>query len=226
MDFLEELNFPAYKIASYEIIEHALLEKVAATGKPLIMSTGSATLVEIEEAVRVTQQAGAREIALLKCTSSYPAPPEDMHLRTIPDLYERFCLPVGLSDHTLGMGAAIAAVTLGACIIEKHLTLDRSIQTPDNFFSLNSSEFEMMVQEIRVTEQALGKVYYAPRENTSRRGLFAVCDIRAGESFSEKSIRSLRPGGGLAPSYLPSLLGRKAQRDIQYGEPITWDLVE
>lgn len=225
VDFLEELNFPAYKIASYEIIEHALLEKVAATGKPLILSTGSATLAEIDEAVRVVQQAGAGEIALLKCTSSYPAPPEDMHLRTIPNLYECFSLPVGLSDHTLGLGAAIAAVTLGACIIEKHFTLDRSIKTPDNFFSMNPSEFEMMVHEIRVAEQALGKVHYPPQAKISRRGLFAVRDIRADESFSKENIRSLRPGGGLPPSFLSCLTGKRAQRDIKYGEPITWNLV-
>lgn len=225
VDFLEEMNVPAYKIASYELIELSLIEKVAATGKPVVLSTGKATLAEIDEAVRTAYRAGAKEIALLKCTSSYPAPPEKMHLRTIPHLQECFGLPVGLSDHSLGIGAAIASIALGACIIEKHFILDRACHTPDSFFSLTHSEFKTMVQEVRVAEKALGRVQYAPQSELSRRALFAISDIKAGESFSRQNVKSLRPGGGLAPSFFSYIEGRRALCDIKQGAPIQWKFV-
>jgi len=226
VDFLEEMNFPAYKIASYELIDHALLEKVATTGKPLILSTGKATLSEIDEAVRVVRQQGAKEVALLKCTSSYPAPPESMNLKTIPHLQECFGLPVGLSDHTLGIGASVAAVALGACIIEKHFSLDDDLQTPDSFFSLTPAEFKSLVQEVRVVEKALGQVKYASQPDASRRSLWAVNDIKAEKNFSKKNTRSLRPGGGILPSFLSIVEGRQAKCNIKKGTPIQWGYIK
>ena len=187
VDFLEKMNVPAYKLASFELVDIGLIQKMAKTGKPLIMSTGMATIEEIDEAVQAARQAGATQIALLKCTSAYPATADDMNLRTIPELAKRFDVPVGLSDHTMGSTAAVAAVTLGACIIEKHITLSRSLKGPDSEFSLEPQEFKAMVDAIRTAERALGGVQFglSPREASSRvfrRSLFVVrgCTARRG----------------------------------------------
>jgi pseudaminic acid synthase len=228
--FLERMNVPAYKVASFELVDIPLVRKIAQTGKPVIMSTGMATCEEIEEAIDAFRQAGGTEIALLKCTSAYPSPPEAMNLRTIPDMASRFNAPVGLSDHTLGIAVSVAAVALGACIIEKHLTLSRATPGPDSAFSLEPAEFKQMVDAIRVVEKALGRVNYEPTatEKASRRfrrSLFAVKDIKAGERLTEENIRSIRPGYGLAPKYLEQVIGRQAVRDIARGTPLQWDVV-
>ena len=231
VDFLEKFNPAAHKIASFELIDHALLQKVAATSRPVILSTGMATLEEITEAVGALKQAGCREFALLKCTSSYPAPAEEANLRTIPHLASTFRCPVGLSDHTLGIACPVVAVALGACLIEKHFTLSRKTPGPDSAFSLEPDEFAEMVRAIRVAEAALGSVHYglSPAEEKSRvfrRSLFAVAEIATGEPFTEHNVRSIRPGHGLPPKELPKLLGKRAARAIRRGEPLSWDCVE
>lgn len=228
--FLEEMGVPVHKLASFENVDIPLIEKMARTGKPLIISTGMATLGEIEQAVQAGRSAGATEIVLLKCTSAYPAPSEEMNLRTIPHLAETFHVPVGLSDHTLGIAVPVAAVGLGACIVEKHLTLSRDIPGPDSAFSLEPHEFKVMVDAIRVTERALGQVHYdvTEREAASRvfrRSLFVVGDMAAGEPFTEENVRSIRPGHGLPPKYLKDVLGRRATEDIQPGTPLDWNLI-
>jgi sialic acid synthase SpsE len=187
-------------------------------------------LAEIDEAVRTLRQAGADQIALLKCTSAYPAPPEEANLHTVPHMAETFEVPVGLSDHTLGIAIPVAAVALGACIIEKHLTLSRSIPGPDSVFSVEPSEFQAMVQAARQVEKSLGKISYEitnAQKNSLpfRRSLFVVKDIKAGEKFSEENVRSIRPGFGLHPRYLQEIIGRSANKDIQRGTPMTWSLV-
>jgi N-acetylneuraminate synthase len=231
VDFLEEMGVPIHKVASFEIVDIPLIEKMAKTGKPLIISTGMATLAEIDEAVTAARNAGCKEIALLKCTSAYPAPPEEMNLRTIPNMAEAFGCPVGLSDHTLGIAVPVAAVALGACIVEKHFTLSRSIPGPDSAFSLEPEEFKAMVEAIRTTEKALGKVSYEVTEHEKasrifRRSLFVVKDMKAGDTFTEENIRSIRPGHGLHPRYLTDLLGHKANKAIKRGTPISWELVD
>ena len=230
VDFLEKMGVPAYKIASFELVDLPLIRRVAQTGKPIIMSTGMATLAEIDEAVRTAREAGTTQIALLKCTSAYPAPPEEMNLRTIPHLSEAFQVPVGLSDHTLGIAVPVAAVALGACIVEKHFTLSRSIPGPDSSFSLEPEEFKAMVNAIRTTEKALGKINYeiTPEEAASRvfrRSLFIVKDMKADEKFTEGNVRSIRPGYGLPTRYLSSIIGRKSVKNIKMGTPLSWDLV-
>lgn len=231
VDFLEkELQPPAYKVASFELVDHALIQRIARTGKPMIMSTGMATLGEIDEAVRAAREAGADQIALLKCTSAYPAPPEEMNLRTIPHLAEAFGVVAGLSDHTLGTAVPVAAVALGAGIIEKHLTLSRDDPGPDSAFSLEPAELADMVGAIRTVEQALGCVGYelTDREAASRvfrRSLFVVKDIKAGEPFTEENVRSIRPGQGMHTRYLSQVLGRRAAADIPRGIPLSWDLI-
>ena len=231
VDFLERMNVPAHKLASFELVDIALIQKMAGTGKPLIMSTGMATVEEIEEAMQAAKQAGATRIALLKCTSAYPATPDDMNLRTIPELAKRFAVPAGLSDHTLGTAVAVAAVALGACIIEKHITLSRSHKGPDCEFSLEPQEFKAMVEAIRGTERALGAVRFgaSPQEAgslTFRRSLFVVQDTRRGEAFTTQNVRSIRPAQGLHTRHLPQVLGKRASRDILSGTPLGWDLVE
>lgn len=228
--FLEGMGVPAYKIASFELVDLQLVRDVASTGKPLIMSTGMASLTEIEEAVAAARESGATQIALLKCTSAYPALPEEMNLRTIPDLTARFGVPVGLSDHTLGIAVPAAAVALGACIIEKHFTLSRAVPGPDSTFSLEPQEFKLMVEAVRTTERALGHVNYAftEREAASRvfrRSLFVVKDVVAGEPLTSENVRSIRPGMGLAPRHLAEVLGHHANRDIRRGTPLDWELV-
>jgi pseudaminic acid synthase len=228
VDFLEQMDVPAYKIASFEVVDIPLIEKVAATGKPIILSTGMATLSEIDEAVGAMRRIGTMEIALLKCTSAYPALPAGMHLRTIPHLSQALHVPVGLSDHTLGIAVPVAAVALGACIIEKHFTLSRSSPGPDSAFSLEPEEFALMVTAVREAEEALGEVRYEITEGEKasrdfRKSLFAVKDIRAGETFTPENVRSIRPGYGLHPRYLGKLMGKQSRRDIPCGTPLQWD---
>jgi pseudaminic acid synthase len=230
VDFLEEMNVPAHKLASFELVDIPLIQKMARTGKPLIMSTGMATVEEIEEAVQTARQAGATQIALLKCTSAYPSAPEEMNLRTIPELSQRFDVPVGLSDHTLGTAVPVAAVALGACIIEKHLTLSRSEPGPDSAFSLEPQEFKAMVDAVRVAEKAVGEINFGigAKEAASRvfrRSLFVVRDVKRGDVFTAENVRSIRPGHGLHTRHLPEVLGRHAARDIERGTPLSWDLV-
>ena len=230
VDFLEEMGVPAYKVASFEIVDIPLVEYIASKGKPIIISTGMSSLEEIEEVVQVARNAGATQIALLKCTSAYPATPDEMNLRTIPHLAEAFDLPVGLSDHTLDIAIPVAAVAMGACIVEKHFTLSRSIPSPDSAFSLEPQEFKAMVEAVRTAEKALGEVRYEVSEQESRsrvfrRSLFAVKDIRAGEELTEENVRSIRPGYGLHPRYLKDILGRRATQDIQQGTPLNWKLI-
>ena len=230
VDFLETMNVSVHKIASCEIVDLPLIRRVAATGKPLILSTGMATLTEIEAAVTTARTAGARQLMLLKCTSGYPAAPEDMNLRTIPDLAERFEVPVGLSDHTLGTAVPIAAVTLGATLVEKHLTLSRAAGGPDSGFSLEPGEFKLMVEGIRTAELARGEVCYGPvpcdsRNLQFRRSLFVVEDLKAGSELNAQNVRSIRPAAGLSPQYYDQVLGRRVLRDVERGTPLSWDLI-
>lgn len=230
VDFLEEMGVPAYKVASFEIIDIPLIEYISRKGKPIIMSTGMATLAEIDEAVRAAHSAGASQIALLKCNSAYPSPPEEMNLRTIPHLAEAFRLPVGLSDHTLNIAVPVAASVLGACIIEKHLTISRSTPSPDSVFSLEPHEFKAMVESIRTAEKALGEVLYEVTEGEAksrvfRRSLFVVRDIAKGEVFTDENVRSIRPSDGLHPRYLMEVLGRSATKNIRLGTPLSWKLI-
>ncbi|HEY1271922.1 MAG TPA: pseudaminic acid synthase [Terriglobales bacterium] len=231
VDFLEKMNVPVHKIASPELVDIPLIEKMARTGKPLIMSTGMATLDEINEAVQAARQAGATQLALLKCTSAYPAPPDEMNLRTIPALAAQFKVPVGLSDHTMDVEVPVAAVALGACIIEKHLTLSRSLKGPDSGFSLEPQEFKAMAQAVRTAERALGNVHFgvAPHEAstvTFRRSLFVVEDVKQGEKFTAGNVRSIRPACGLHPRHWPEIVGKGAARDIERGTPLSWELVK
>jgi len=230
VDFLEDLGVPAFKIASFELVDLALVEYAASRGKPLILSTGMATTDEIDEAVAVARAAGAGDVALLRCNSAYPASPEEMDLRTITDMRKRWTVPVGLSDHTLGVSAASTAIALGATVVEKHLTLMRSEPGPDSAFSLEPAEFAHLVRVIREVEATLGSVRYGPsaRERSSlvfRRSLFVVRDVRAGEVFTDENVRAIRPGDGLAPKDLARVLGRRAALDIERGTPLSWDLV-
>lgn len=231
IEFLESMNVPAYKLASFELVDIPLIQRMAKTGKPLIISTGMATLEEIEEAVQAARNAGATQIALLKCTSAYPASAEEMNLRTIPELSGRFEVPVGLSDHTMGTAVPVAAVALGASIVEKHITLSRSNPGPDSAFSLEPDEFKATVNAIRLAEKALGGVHFgcSPHEESSRvfrRSLFVVEDLKRGELFTDRNIRSIRPGHGLHTRYLPEIMGRRAACDIERGTPLKWELVE
>ncbi|MGA2645149.1 MAG: pseudaminic acid synthase [Candidatus Sulfotelmatobacter sp.] len=230
VDFLEKMGVPAHKIASFELVDLALIQRMARTGKPLIISTGMATVEEIEEALQSAREAGATQIALLKCTSAYPAPLEEMNLRTIPEMARRFAVPVGLSDHTMGIAAPVAAVALGACIIEKHLTLSRSIPGPDSAFSLEPEEFKEMVDAVRTAERALGEVHFglSGKEEASRafrRSLYLVQDVSQGEAFTTENVRSIRPGNGLHPRHLVEVLGKRAARGIKRGTPLHWELV-
>ena len=230
VDFLEELNVPIYKVASFELVDLPLLRKIASTGKPVIMSTGKATLAEIDEAVMTLKEGEAGEIALLKCTSAYPAPYEEMNLRTIPHLAQAFNLPVGISDHSPGIAVPVASVALGARIIEKHFILSRDLPSPDATFSLEPHEFKAMVEAVRAAEKALGKISYDLTEKQKesrvfRRSLFVVKDMKAGEEFTEENVRSIRPGYGLHTRYLEDVLGRKAKKDIKKGTPLRWELL-
>ncbi len=230
VDFLEQMQVPVHKIASFEIVDLPLIARIARTGKPIIMSTGMGTLAEISEAVDTIRATGNPSLALLKCTSAYPAPPEEMNLHTIPHLAQAFGVPTGLSDHTMGHTAAVVAVTLGACIIEKHFTLSRSMKGPDSAFSMEPAEFRLMVDAIRMTEKALGQVHYGLTEKeqasrTFRRSLFVVKPVKKGERFNQENIRSIRPGHGLAPKYFAMVLGRQATQDLEPGTPLDWPMI-
>ena len=229
VDFLEEMNVPAYKVASFELVDIPLIKYIAGKGKPIIMSTGMATLSEIEEALEAARGKGVKEMALLKCTSGYPASPDEMNLKTIPHLAEAFKVVAGLSDHTLGTAVAVASVSLGASIIEKHFTLSRSVDGPDSAFSLEPTEFKAMVEAIRTAEMALGEVFYGVSEQEAqtrvyRRSLFVVQDVKAGELLTAENVRSIRPGYGLAPKHLENFLGQRAAMDIDRGTPLNWDM--
>lgn len=230
VDFLEKLGVPFHKIASFELVDLPLIEYAARTKKPLILSTGMAAFSEIREAVNTARKAGSRDIILLKCVSSYPAKPEEMNLSTISHMKKIFNCPVGLSDHTIGTEAAIAAVTLGSCMIEKHFTLSRSAKSPDSFFSIEPDELKKLVNSIRTVEKAMGKVRYGLTDDEKnslifRRSLFAVKDIKKGDRLSEDNIRSIRPASGMKPKYLKSLLGKKAKINVERGMPIKQGIV-
>lgn len=230
VDFLESLDVPLYKIASFENIDLPLIEKVARTGKPVIMSTGMATAAELDEAVRTARGAGCRDLVLLKCTSTYPATPQDSNLRTIPHMRELFGCDIGLSDHTMGVGVAVAAVALGAVVVEKHFTLARADGGVDSAFSLEPAELRALVTETERAWQSLGGVHYGPtpaevKSLAYRRSVYVVADVRAGEAFTPANLRIIRPGHGLAPKYQRIALGKKAARDIARGTPLSWDLI-
>lgn len=230
VEFLEGMNVPAYKVASLEITDIPLIEAIASKGKPVIISTGIATLEEIEEAIGACCRVGNREVALLKCTSAYPAPLGEVNLQVIPELEQRFKVVAGLSDHTLGISVPIAAVALGARIIEKHFILDRNLDTADAGFSLEPDEFKAMVTAVREVEQALGAISYELTDRmkqgrVNRRSLFVVQDIEEGEQFTEENVRSIRPGYGLPPRMLPSILGKRAARAIRKGTPLRRELI-
>jgi len=230
VDFLEEMGVPAHKVASFELVDIPLIQKMARTGKPLIMSTGMATEEEIDEAVQAVRNAGAKEIILLKCTSAYPAPAEDANLLSIPTLARRFDCPAGLSDHTLGIVVPVAAVAVGACMIEKHFCLRRSDGGPDSAFSLEPDEFRAMVEGVRTGQKALGSesLQAASGETGNRkfrRSLFVVADVKKGDKFTQQNVRSIRPANGLHPRHLNEVLGARASCDIESGTPLDWSLV-
>ncbi|MBN1353739.1 MAG: pseudaminic acid synthase [Candidatus Omnitrophica bacterium] len=230
VDFLENLNVPFHKIASFELVDLPLIEYAAGTKKPLILSTGMATIPEIKEAFFTAKRAGAKDVVLLKCVSNYPARPDDMNLKEIIKLKKIFKCPIGLSDHSLGTAVALAAVSLGAKVIEKHFTLSKKSKGPDNFFSIEPQELKSLVENIRIVERALGsdaRKLTAEEKGSLvfRRSLFAVRDIKKGEIFTEDKIRSIRPAYGLHPKFLKYLLGRKARKDIKKGMPLSKDML-
>lgn len=229
VDFLETLDVPCYKIASFENVDMPLIRKVAATGKPVIISTGMATIAEIDEAVRAAREAGCKDLILLKCTSSYPAPPENSNLANIPHMAAMFDCPVGFSDHTLGIGVAVAAAALGAVAIEKHFTLSRDEGGVDAAFSSEPIELAAMVRETARAAVAFGNVRYGPTEADERslqfrRSLYIVADLKADEILTRENLRVIRPGRGLPPKYLETLLGRRVTRDVARGTAVSWDL--
>ena len=230
VDFLEQLGAPCYKIASFENNDLPLLRKVAATGKPLIVSTGMASVAELDELVSAVRMAGCRDLVLLKCTSTYPATPVNTNLRTISHLRELFGCEIGLSDHTLGIGVSVAAVAFGATVIEKHFTLSRADGGVDSAFSMEPEELRALVTESERAWQALGTVRYGPtaEEEKSlqfRRSIYVAEDIEEGEPFTARNIRVVRPGLGLPPKYYDLILGRKLVRGVKRGNPVTWDLL-
>jgi len=230
VDFLEELGAPAYKVASFEIVDIPLRQRIAGTRRPVILSTGMATLAEIDEAVRTLRESGCTELALLKCTSAYPAEPSDMHLRTIPHLAQAFGVPVGLSDHTLTTAVPAAAVAVGACIVEKHFILARDLGGPDSSFSLEPSEFREMVNAIRTVEAAMGRVHYGAdvaeeAGRCFRRSLFVVEDVRKGAAVTDVNVRSIRPGHGLHTRHFETVKGRTFKQDVARGTPLEWGML-
>ncbi|WP_313459887.1 pseudaminic acid synthase [Pseudomonas sp.] len=231
VDFLQRLDVPAYKIASFENTDLPLIRRVAATGKPMIISTGMASLAELERTVQTARAAGCRDLVLLKCTSTYPASPDNSNLLTIPHMRELFGCQVGLSDHSMGVGVAVAAVALGATVVEKHFTLDRSEGGVDAAFSLQPEELAALVTETERGWQALGRVHYGATaaEEASRRfrrSLYVVRDMAAGEVFDRDNVRAIRPGSGLAPGHLEAVLGRKARQPLKRGTPLAWSLLD
>ena len=230
VDFLEELGVEFYKIASFELVDIPVIEYVASKGKPIIMSTGMATLAEIDEAVRAIRGQGNEQIVLLRCASAYPAITDEMNLMTMKNMSETFGVPVGLSDHSMGSVGAVTAVALGAKVIEKHFCLDRAIENPDSSFSMNPEEFKQMVLDIRQAEKAIGIVKYGPSKQettnlTFRKSIFCTEDIKAGELITEKNIRVIRPGYGMEPKYYKEVLGQVALCDIKRGTPLKFDMV-
>ena len=230
VDFLEALDVPAYKVASFENCDLPLIRRIAATGKPMLLSTGMATLEEIGESVQCARAAGNRDLVLLKCTSAYPASPESSHVRTVADLRERFGCEIGLSDHTPGIGAAVAAVAHGASVVEKHFTLRRADGGVDAAFSLEPEEMRLLVVETRRAWASLGSVHYGITEAERpslrfRRSLYIARDLKAGDVLTPETLRSIRPSGGLAPKHYDELLGRRVARDVKKGTPVTWDLI-
>lgn len=230
VDFLEELNVPCHKVASFELVDMLLLKKIASTGKPVIMSTGMGSLSEIDEAVKTLRNNGCPEIVLLKCTSAYPALPKEANLLTIPNLSETFNCVAGLSDHTMGSAVAVAAVSIGAKVVEKHITLSRADGGPDSGFSMEPHEFKQMVADIRTVEEALGTVSYDLTEKQQvstafRRSLFVVKDMKAGETFTHENVRSIRPGNGLHTRHYDTIIGKKVKIATPKGTPLSFDIV-
>jgi len=230
VDFLEKLDAPAFKVASFEIVDTPLIARMARTGKPLIISTGLASPADITDAVTAAREAGGREIILLHCTSGYPTPASQMHLRTMPDLAQAHGTLVGLSDHTMGTAVSVAAVALGACVIEKHFTLARADGGVDSAFSLEPDELARLVADCRDAWAALGSVHYEEVEAEAagrdhRRSLYVVADVRKGEALTPENVRSIRPGHGMAPKHLHDVLGKPAARDLKRGEPLAWDQI-
>lgn len=230
VDFLEEMDVPAYKIASFEITDIPLIEYTASKGKPVIISTGIAELCDIEMAVNACIRVGNHQIILLKCTSSYPAPLELMNLKTIPNMAETFGLTVGLSDHTIGSSVAVASVVLGAKVIEKHFILDKNMGGLDSEFSAEPEEFSAMVKAVRDVEKAIGDINYDLTEDKMKsrifsRSLFVVSNMAKGEELTEENLRSIRPGHGLHPKHLKDVLGKKVRKPIEKGTPLSWDLI-
>ena len=230
VDFLEDLNVPAYKVASFEVADLPLIKKIAATGKPMIISTGMASEQEIAETVTIVRRSGCSKLALLHCVSAYPAPVEEMDLQTIPDLAERFGVVAGLSDHTLGIAAAVAGVALGASLVEKHFTLRRADGGPDAAFSLEPGELKQLCEQCRIAWSARGRVSYHRKSSEQanlvfRRSLYVVKDIAAGEAFTVDNLRSIRPGYGLAPKHLPEVLGKTAAKAIRRGTALSWSFI-
>lgn len=231
VDFLEDLNVPRYKIASFEITDIPLIRYVASKKKPMIISTGIATLDEINDVVKICNEEGNRDITLLKCTSSYPAPYNEMNLQTIVDMKSRFGCKIGLSDHSLGIEVPIAAVSIGAKVIEKHITLDRKQEGPDGKFSLEPGEFENMIKAIRNIEKAIGKVEYDLTDSKIKnrkfsRSLFIVDDIKQGDVITENNVKSIRPGNGLEPKYYYEVIGKKVTMDLKRGTPLKWEFIK
>lgn len=231
VDFLENMDVPAYKIASFEINDVPLIEYIASKGKPIIMATGIARMADIQDAIDACKRMGNENVALLKCTSAYPAPVEEVNLKTIPNMKESFGVIAGLSDHTMGNAVAVGGVAIGAKIVEKHMTLRRADGGADSKFSMEPEEFKEMVDNIRMVEKALGKVTYdlTEKQKKSRehsRSLFVVEDIKAGEVFTKDNVKSIRPGFGLETKYINEVLGKKAKNDINKGTPMAWSLLE
>lgn len=230
VDFLESLDVPCYKIASFENTDLPLIQKVAATGKPLIISTGMATVAELDESIRTARESGCRDLALLKCTSTYPASPEDSNILTIPHMRDLFQCEVGLSDHTLGIGAAVASVALGSSIIEKHFTISREAGGVDSAFSLEPQEMKLLTGECECAWQSLGSINYGTikqekKSKVFRRSLYIVQDLKAGDVLTHENLRAIRPGYGLPPKYLSTLFGKKIQQDTKRGTPMNWSLL-
>lgn len=230
VDFLETLHVPAYKIASFENIDIPLIQKVARTGKPIIMSTGMASIAELDEAVQAAKEAGCKQLILLKCTSTYPATPENSNVATIPHMRQLFNCEVGLSDHTMGVGVAVASVALGGTVVEKHFTLSRAEGGVDSAFSLEPNELRALVVETKRAWQSIGRVTYGPTkvEEASlshRRSLYIAEDLREGDILTDRNVRSIRPGHGLPPKYLETIIGRRVRKDVKKGSPLSWDLI-
>jgi pseudaminic acid synthase len=230
VDFLEDLNVPCYKIASFENTDLPLIRYVAATGKPMIISTGMATFAELDETVDAARSAGCKDLVLLKCTSTYPSTPDDSNILTIPEMRSRYGCEIGISDHTMGIGVSVAAVALGATVVEKHFTLQRADGGVDSAFSMEPQEMAQLVLETERAWQALGKVQHGPTEKEKaslvfRRSLYVVADVKAGEKLTPANVRAIRPGNGIAPKFYDEVIGKTAKRDITRGTPLSHDLI-